>query len=560
MALPLVAGGLVSMWLLSRLALSGDALYVIGGTVTGAGAGHDPSELFLARPLVHRAYLGGLTTLVQSVGLDPAGQGGMLAIRAAGWLTAALACVVLWRGLSRHTGHLEAGWSAAAAFLALAFAPNWSALQPDWLAVVIAVGALGSSLLSHRLWGPAVGGVLLALALGSKIAAIPWVLLSLLVLALLARRRAVVAGVVALAASLLMFAVEQQVMPWEIQWLRDQVALVDESPLSTGMTPSSIAHGIKDTVDVAIINPVVWAAVPAVVVLVLRRGSTRRALLLSAGIAITALALAVGSGYGQFEHFSYHWVGLPVLAAGALAWALAEDPRGRTQLTVGGLVSGVLAVVATTRPVQWRETDTHILAMFFALGSVSVLASWRALAAHRASRTSPDSAVGAAAGAVLVAAVLVAPLVPGVPGSFAMYNAAGPVGRPIAAHTAELADLERIRPVLPADETVLYLTYGVTNAVLGNPATCRYPSPQWLQRAPRTPAVREMWSYRDNLTCLRPDPPAFVVWDTRWFPHRTMTPEVRSYLDGFFDCGPERRLVITQSRVWVCPRRIPGPG
>lgn len=548
----LVVGTLTAMVLLSSRALNGDVAYVLGGLVTGGAAGYDVVELFLARPLVHRTYMGALLSVVNAMGLDAASVGGMIVIRLCGWLTAALAAWVLWRGLLLHASRSVATWASLGVGLALVASPNWYVLQPDWLGVVLAVAGVGVGLWGGRRLGPLLAGVLFALAIGAKIAAIPWVLLALLIVALLAPRRAAWAAASTTVVAAAMFGIQRGVLPWEIQWLQDQVELVHASPLSTGITPKNVLRGIKDSIDVAVLNPIIWAAVPAVLVLVVRRPSARSRVL-AAGWAVIGLALSVASGYGQGEHFAYHWVGMPVVAAGALGWALAQDRRGRVPLLLGGFGSALLAVAATTQTQGWRAINLDGTAVAFGL---LVLASGGlALAAHRSPRPRGVWVHAPTASALAVACLLIVPLLPTSPGSFAMYNSHGRVGAPLAGQQTDLDTVARIRNTVPADVPVLYLTYGATNFLVGNPATCRYPSPQWLQRAASRPEISSMSSYRDNLTCLTPARPAFLVWDSQWFPQDRMPSEVKAYVDTSFDCSASRRMVITHRKVWVCPRR-----
>ncbi|KGN36947.1 hypothetical protein N803_16155 [Knoellia subterranea KCTC 19937] len=544
------------MGVAASVSLNGDIAYVLGGLITGHGAGFDAVDLFLARPVVHRVYLDGILSIVRVTGLDPAGTAGMAVVRACGWLTATASATVLWHGLRRHVPGRIAAATSIAVGLALVASPNWYVLQPDWLGAVLAVAGLGAALWGSRSISPLVAGLLFSFAIGAKIAALPWVLLALLVVALFSwRRAAAAAGATAVVAAVLVV-LQRRELPWEIQWLADQVTLVHNSPLSRGFSVHGVLRGVRDSLDIGAVNPVIWAAVPAALLIVVRR-PTLRTRVVAAAIAALAVALSVASGYGQGEHFAYHWVGMPVLAAGALAWAIAQDRRGRLPLLVGAGATTALAIVVCARPAAWRADHLESTTVLF--GVIAIAVSAAALVGHR--QTPPiapgDAPPPSSLWPIALTILLLAPLLPSSPGSFEMYNAGGHVGTPLSKHNAELESMRLARAQLPADVPVLYLTYGATNFVVENPATCRYPSPQWLQRATYEigPEVMRMDSYRDNLSCLTPTPPAFVVWDTTWFARDRMPQAVGAYVDASFDCSPQTRTTILQRQVWVCPRR-----
>jgi hypothetical protein len=107
------------------------------------------------------------------------------------------------------------------------------------------------------------------------------------------------------------------------------------------------------------------------------------------------------------------------------------------------------------------------------------------------------------------------------------------------------------------DTPVLYLTFGNFNYLMGNPTTCRYPSPQWLQRASRYPRVRTYPSYADNLRCLTDDQRAkYLVWTPAWFSLAKASPELRSLIASRFDCSPAAQVPAPRGVV-VCPARTP---
>ena len=78
--------------------------------------------------------------------------------------------------------------------------------------------------------------------------------------------------------------------------------------------------------------------------------------------------------------------------------------------------------------------------------------------------------------------------------------------------------------------------YGTINHAMGNPTSCRYPSPQWLQRANIYPEVRTYPSYADNLKCLTGDRTArYLIWQIKWLSANRTSRTVRELIDEF--CG-----------------------
>jgi len=103
---------------------------------------------------------------------------------------------------------------------------------------------------------------------------------------------------------------------------------------------------------------------------------------------------------------------------------------------------------------------------------------------------------------------------------------------------------------------VLYLTFGTFNHALGNPTSCRYPSPQWLQRANFFKRVETFPSYQDNLRCLTDPGPQYryLVIHVGWFDVKSASPQVQALLNQRFDCSPAARVPAPAPLV-VCPAR-----
>jgi len=108
--------------------------------------------------------------------------------------------------------------------------------------------------------------------------------------------------------------------------------------------------------------------------------------------------------------------------------------------------------------------------------------------------------------------------------------------------------------------SVLYLAYGSIIYRMGNPATCRYPSPQWIQRGAFVRSIRTAASYADNFACLQHDQAAkYLVWQTDWFPMWLVAPQIKRIIYQQWNCSPGTRIQVSPTIV-ICPRsrsRIP---
>jgi hypothetical protein len=150
---------------------------------------------------------------------------------------------------------------------------------------------------------------------------------------------------------------------------------------------------------------------------------------------------------------------------------------------------------------------------------------------------------------VAVCAAQAPATLPGSPYAFAGYNYTAVVRPPDEA--ALIAVSERIGRGTP----VLYLTFGHVNHAMGNPTSCRYPSPQWLQRGAYLKQVRAYDSYADNLRCVTGDRKAqYLVWQHDWFRVKWSAADVRTAIEQRFDCSPQSRVPAPKD-LTVCPVR-----
>jgi hypothetical protein len=153
------------------------------------------------------------------------------------------------------------------------------------------------------------------------------------------------------------------------------------------------------------------------------------------------------------------------------------------------------------------------------------------------------------AGVVVLCFALLPPVLQGSPYAFSSYDYNVRNGRSADAALAELGKR------LGQDTPVLYLTYGTVNHAMGNPTTCRYPSPLWLQRGSVLSRIRTRPSYADNLRCLTEDRDArYLIVQSNWFNLPRSAPDVRALIDQRFDCSPAARIPAPRP-VFVCPSR-----
>jgi hypothetical protein len=425
--------------------------------------------------------------------------------------------------------------------------PTWHFLEPDWVAALAAVLAVGAACAPDRAWvGGILGGLAAVLAVAVKLATAPVALLALLMIAVLNRRRAAWTAAATVVFAAAWYALTRQFLPWEWRWLEDQAALVHSSPIHHGLRWSDVRKLIDATAGAAVLSPLVAVAPAAAAALVrgLPRGRPRWA---GTAVAVVAAGLSVGSAYGQGEFFMYHFAVVPVLAAAVWGAAYALRAPARVPLLAATGVLTVASAVLMRLPAAWRVRHLDAVLAAYAVAALAAAVIVWVLAGRPAGRTREAS--WWAAGVVAVCVAQVPAALPGSPYAFSGYNHEV-VARPTAV-SGYVAVSERIG----RDTPVLYLTYGSVNRAVGNPASCRYPSPQWLQRAAYDTRVRGYASYADNLRCLTGDRQArYLIWQPGWFRLATSAPEVRSLIASRFDCSPAVRVPAPPNLV-VCPAR-----
>jgi hypothetical protein len=527
-----------------RSNVNGDVTYALGGLETAGKGGVSVWDVFIARPVAYKLMIAALDGARRLLVGDTSLSTEHLVLRLETYLVILGVAVVLFLGVRRVAGRAAAAGTATATGLALVVAPPWHFLEPDWVAPLCGVLAVGAAVLSRRLWpGVLLGGFATMLVVAVKLATFPVALLALLIVAVLDRRRAAWTTLSAAVFVALWYLATRNLLPWEWTWLRDQANLVHNSPIHHGLRLTDLRRLFIAVGDVAVLSPLVVLA-PAAATALIRRLPAGRPQWLGVTVALAAGLLSVLSAYGQGEFYMYHFAAVPVLAAGVCGAAFTLVPSLRLPLAGATLAVTVLSLALLRLPAGWRHTHAGKVAIAYALIGLGLAAlTW-----FLAGRSTP--ALPWAAGVVALSVALAPAVLPGDPYAFGTYNY-NVYNRP--AGDAKYVDLSKR---LGRDTPVLYLTFGTFNHALGNPTSCRYPSPQWLQRANYFERVETFPSYQDNLRCLT-DPGhqyRYVVIHTGWFDVKSASPQLQAILDQRFDCSPAARVPAPAPLV-VCPAR-----
>ncbi|MBD0737854.1 hypothetical protein [Streptomyces sp. CBMA29] len=542
--------GLAAVAAMCWSGLNHDVRYVLGGMRASGRGGIPASGTFVHRPLAYRWPLSWLDHLTA----------GPVAVREASirLLVIVVAAAVVWwlrQGLARHLPRREANAVAGAVGLALLFAPAWDFLQPEWVAVLCAVGGLAAALAPRRTWvAVGLGGVLVALAVLVKYTTAPTALLPLGALLVLDRRRGWLTTAAAAVAAPAGFALAILVQPREWRWFNELSALNPNTPLQNGLHSADV-HALVTTVGTeALMNPVV-ALLPAAVVL-LARGSASRAarwawpLLTAAGVAGVLAALVV-----QGQWFQYHLAALPVLAAALCGLAVARRPD--LPLLAGALLLGVAVPLIAGQSWNWRhahETAAYTLVSAVVVATL-LTASLRGRVQTRVRLRAPlPRALLRYVPALALLLALAIPVWPTTPYSYdTRHSTFTSLERADTRH--ELTQwLTGVRHRIGADTPVTYLAFGDIGYLLGNPTHCRYPTPDFLQRTRYDRSITSQVSYRENLRCLSDPTSRYAVLDTSWFPLGKIAPATAAAVRARFDC--ERPLATLPAyHLVICPRR-----
>jgi len=532
--LVLVVGVAAATLALAAYPLSGNLRYEVG---VHRVSGYSVAETFSHRPITFRlvsAAQAWLPDVVSAV----AGPSGSLprvwlfetSFRLGAALLSAAAALLLWTGLRRRFGTASQAY-AVAAYAGLMFTAPATG-EPDWLAAVLAVAAVGAGLSGRRVVGGAAGGVLLALCALVKISSLPVAVAALILLWALDNRRGVVAAGSALVTGVLVGAVIAVWAPYEITWLLDIRALQPD--------PWTLLQAIEAgnyLVNIAARWPTI-ALLPAFFV-----GARWR----EAWPAAVAIAL-IGFGIAfQGQYYVYHAMSLVALSA-----ALAVRTLGRTgvALHLPLLACCGWTLVLFLLPAQWRVEHGPALSLVTA-GWVAGLAWWQWRALRAGSPPPGANSVRAAfrSGLVVIAAMLVTQT----PGSAESMTLATAAQTPLVSHAAlrtELATAAYLRGVIGPDTRVVYLTFGSSTYTVGNPTHCRYPSPLFLQRPEAVDAASPA-TRKENLACVTEPGARWLVWDRDWLHRKGAPADLIAVIDATWECEE----AVLAGPYTVCPRR-----
>lgn len=511
--------------------VNGNIRYQVG---VGRVSGYSVAETFSHRPITFR-LLSAAQAWLPDLASRFAGPPGSwwrswafeTGFRLVAAVVAAGAAGLLWAGLRRRWG--SRAWPfGVAAYAALVFmAPATG--EPDWMAALLAVAAVGAGLLWRPGLGGCVGGVLLALAALVKISSLPVAVAGLVVLSALDLRRGRLALVASVGAGLAAVALVWWLAPYEIGWLLDIRALQPDP-----WTRDAAADAQNYLMNLAARWPTV-ALLPAFLV-----GARRdEALTALAGVALTGFAFVY-----QGQYFIYHSVGLVVLSA-VLAVRTIQRTSAALRWPVLALCAWTLVVFVL--PAQWRVA--HPVRLYLLTGAwMAVLAGWQWLALRRPQRVSRARADRWAA--LLVVLAMVATQTPFSGESLTLRTAGRTSWASGLALRAELEAARQVHAVIGPDTHVAYLAFGSATYVLGNPTHCRYPSQLFLQRAHAdrrvSPATRQ-----ESLACLADPAARWLIWDRDWLHRKSAPADLIAAIDQHWACDDAPVI----GGYTLCPRR-----
>lgn len=524
------AAGLAAVALLGFM-LNGNIRYQVG---VGRVSGYSVAETFSHRPLVFRLLSAAQAWLPEQVSrlAGPTTSWSAIVVFETGYrliamLAAAGAALLLWRGLAGRWGSLAWAYGLAA-FAALAFTAPATG-EPDWVAAVLTVAAVGVGLLWRPSVGATAGGLLLALAALVKISTLPVAVAGLILLWALDRRRGWLAAATALVSGLLATALIWWLAPWEISWLLDIKALQPD--------PWTLAHAIEAR-DYLFNLAARWPAVALIPAFFLQ---ARRS---EIGLAVVGLALTASAFVIQAQYFVYHSIGFVTLAT-VLAVATIQRSRGALRWPLLVLIGWTLVLFIT--PVNLRLA--HPLWIYTATAAwVVVLTGWQWAALRRPPKLSRTRTAWWAA--LLAVVSLLATQTPMSAESATLSNAGRTSIGATSVLRADLAVASRVHALIGENTPVAYLAFGSDTYTLGNPTRCRYPSPLFLQRVHADKKVPPP-DREENLACLAEPSLQWLIWDRDWLRRKVSPADLIAAIDDNWDC--DGATVI--GRYTLCPRR-----
>ena len=256
--------------------------------------------------------------------------------------------------------------------------------------------------------------------------------------------------------------------------------------------------------------------------------------------------MSTNRGEGPGQYFDYH--AIPVVVVAALVVLRGLMGRVSTQVGIATLlVVGGCTLLTVVNP-AW--VNSHERAWTLGLiAAAAVTVGYALVVRHQRVELRPPAAL-------LAASVAMALMFPGAsPWAAQLLRPANPAGtRPpttLDTRTRDQLVAERVHTAIGGpDVAVTYLTFGEWTYFLGNPTSCRYPSPLFLQRTRKT-ARLDTASYRENLACLSAADSQWLIRDPTWFRMKPQPTEVKDLIAQEWDC--EREIKVDE--LLLCPRR-----
>ena len=378
------------------------------------------------------------------------------------------------------------------------------------------------------LFGGIAAGVLLAVVALLKISSLPVALAAVVVIAGFDRRRAGWALGAALVSGCLAVALIWWLAPYEIAWLLDIRAI--QPPWWTAQTSAELREYVT---NLAARWPTV-ALLPAFFV-----GAPRGEAVAVGG----ATALAVLGFVAQGQYYVYHAVPLVVLSAVLAVHTVRRSGAALRWTMLAGIAATSVVLVT---PAAWRLANAETL--FTATGVWALALLLLQCLALRGRRRLPSAAVDRWAAGLAVAAML-ASQTPWSAESLTMGTLDKTPAQNLAGLAAGLNGAEQVHTVV-GDAPVVYLTFGATTYLIGNPTHCRYPSPLFLQR-PEAPGRVSAATRDENLACLSQPDARWLIWDRDWLHRKGAPDDLMAAIDDTWDC----RRAVQVDGLTLCPRR-----
>lgn len=563
-------------WLLATLAamlalaptfaLITDVRYSFGTIRAAADGGLNAGEIFNHRPIMNRILMAILD--IPTVGTIAQKETETMVIAVA---VVSAAAWFLQHRLTPYLGRAEAVGLSAATGLALAWSSTLDFLQPEWVAVVLAMLAVAVALHpGEDTWRRLIGvgltsGTLLALVALMKYTTISTAAIAWGVILVLDRRRALTSAIAAALLAPAFFGLGMVLQPHEWQWFKD---------LRSFNKPVSQIRWIffwRSLLNEPMLAPVLVMLVPVQVLMArLSRGWRRAAWL---GLPWLGIAGVMATYILQAAWYQYHLSVLPPMVAGMWGFAVMRAHRLLHRVPWAAVIPAVIAAVgcaimqSTSEPYRENDQSTAIwlLSVAGALGVLLALAPSRRRdqpqhdqpqhdqSQHDQSQHDQRGRWQVALAALVGAATLAVSILPWAHVEY-LYSEGSSWTREnrLGYRERRLAETTVIHERIGAHTPIVYLAFGPRVYLVGNPTHCRYPAAVILQRSGTLPSIVDTPSFAENLACLDDTSSPYVLVDQGWMRMSRVDASVRAALERNYNCDEP---VYGTVGVVVCPRR-----